>query len=335
MHPENPFYEIRALPGKGYGCIALADIPRGTRILSDTALLSVPVAAYLQSDIVKIFDALPPASQVLYYTLHSAHGQPLSAWPTQIHSSVPVLERRRIIEQHGARTGTEPTHISIFQTNCMEMGAGAGVFVHAARFNHSCVPNACFSWNSDTQRENIHTMRDIKAGEEVLISYVDGEHDKRLRAWELRHYGFVCGCEACGDEEDVSTALQDIPAYKSAQRRWQIQELERETRFLRGSRLADGAKEPEFANKLLKMAVLLQEEGAWDARLAGVFLDIALVCEVGRDYKMGVAAGEKALLVKRDCQGIDFPDYKKYAEAVERIKASRRREVGETENWKA
>jgi hypothetical protein len=65
------------------------------------------------------------------------------------------------------------------------------------------------------------------------------------------------------------------------------------------------------------------------------FLDIALVCECNGDFRMGVLAGEKALQIKKDCQGVDFLDFKKYAEAVERIKASRRREMGETNGWKA
>lgn len=104
---------------------------------------------------------------------------------------------------------------------------------------------------------------------------------------------------------------------------------------LRGYRLTEGAAQPDFVTKLLKMAVALQKEGAWDARLAGVFLDIALVCEYNGDLKMGVVAGEKAVKIKRDCQGVDFPDFKRYAEAVERIKASRRRETGEANGWKA
>ena len=82
------------------------------------------------------------------------------------------------------------------------------------------------------------------------------------------------------------------------------------------------------------MAVLLQDEGWWDARLAAVFLDIALVCKCNADFNMGVKAGEKALQIKRDCQGVDFPDYSRYAEAVETIKASRR-ETGEANGWKA
>jgi hypothetical protein len=109
-------------------------------------------------------------------------------------------------------------------------------------------------------------------------------------------------------------------AFKSAQRRLEIQELGREMQFLRGFGLGEGAKQPEvLVGKLLRMAALLQQEGSWDARLAGVFFDLALVCEAHGDYKMGVATGEKALQIKRDCQGSDFPDYHKYAEVVERI----------------
>lgn len=226
----------------------------------------------------------------------------------------------------------------------MEQGAGAAVFPNAARFNHSCVPNACFAWNEAIGRETVHVMRDVGVGEEVVISYVDAEHGKRLRAWELRHYGFVCGCAACGDEDDVSALFHCLDvlevywdelmglqvqsyAHKSEQRRFQLMELNREMRLLRGARLGDGARHMGFAEKMLQMAVLLQNEGIWDARLAGIFFDLALVCEVNGDYRMGVMAGEKALLIKRDCQGTDFPDYGRYAEAVKRIKAGRRRHV--------
>ena len=158
----------------------------------------------MKSDIEAAFATLSPADQKTYFSLHSSHGQPASTWPSHIHARVAARERQRIEEQHAARVGKEATLISIFQTNCMEMGNGAAVFVHAARFNHACNPNACFSWNPNIGKETIHTMRDVHEGEEVTISYVDMEHDKRLRAWELRHYGFVCDCPACGDENDVS-----------------------------------------------------------------------------------------------------------------------------------
>ena len=82
------------------------------------------IAAYMKSDIEAAFNTLDEHQKALYFTLHSGHGQPTSAWPSQIHPSVPAHERQRIEEQHAARTGKEATLISIFQTNCMEMGAG-------------------------------------------------------------------------------------------------------------------------------------------------------------------------------------------------------------------
>jgi hypothetical protein len=53
----------------------------------------------------------------------------------------------------------------------------------------------------------------VKKGEEITLCYVNMEHGKILRAYELKHYGFVCGCEACGDAEDVGVCW--IVGYKS------------------------------------------------------------------------------------------------------------------------
>lgn len=216
-------------------------------------------------DIVAAFEVLTPEQRALYFTLHSGHGQDPKAWPSRIHSSVGEKERQRICEQHEARTGTTASLISIFQTNCMECGKGAAVFPHAARFNHACNPNACFTWNGAIGKETIHVMNDIATGEEITLSYCDMTHDKTLRAWELKHYGFVCDCRSCvGDEDEGSFASQ------SALRRFRLQDLERETRYLRGRRLEEGTKEKGFVEKLVEMAKLHMEEGDFTTRLASV-----------------------------------------------------------------
>ena len=240
-------------------------IERGTRILADEPLLIVPMADYMKSDIQQAFDKLSPSQQELYHTLHSGHGQDAKKWPSQIHPSVVGKERERIQEQHEARVGTAPSLISIFQINCMEMGTGAAVFPHAARFNHSCNPNACFYWNAAIGKETIHVVKDVEAGQEITISYCDTTHDKRLRAWELGHYGFKCGCAGCGDEDDETSF-----AYSSAQRRFRLRELEMETRMLRGARLEEGAQQGHFVKKLLELAALHQAEGDVSDRLAGM-----------------------------------------------------------------
>jgi hypothetical protein len=261
--PVNEYYAIRELPSKGYGCFALKAIARGMRILADDPLLIVPVAHYLQSDIAEAFDKLSPDQQALYFTLHSGHNQDPKLWPSRIHESVEPHERQRIMEQHNARTGKEPTLISIFQINCMEMDGGAAVFPHAARFNHCCNPNACFTWNSAIGKETIHIMNDVKAGDEITLSYCDMIHDKKLRSWELKHYGFVCDCRACADEDDEKTY-----AYQSASRRIRLQELERETKYLRGQNLEKGAEDKDFVKKILELAALHMAEGDFTTRLA-------------------------------------------------------------------
>ncbi|KAF1935876.1 SET domain-containing protein [Clathrospora elynae] len=316
MAPANEFYEIRAIPSKGYGCFALKQLLRGTRILADSPLLSVSVGDYMLSDIEAAFAALTTDEQSLYFTLHSGHGQDAKLWPSRIHETVEPQERRRIQEQHDARTGDTATLISIFQTNCMEKDRGAGVFPHAARFNHCCNPNACFSWNAKIEKETIHVMNDVAAGEEIVLSYCDMIHDKPLRTWELKHYGFVCDCRACVEDEDDETTY----AHLSAVRRFRLNELERETRLLRGARLEEGASQEDFVTKLVQMAALHQMEGDFTARLPALFLDIALVCEFKGDFKMAEVAAARAVHAKKDCQGADFPDYDKYANVLHRIK---------------
>jgi hypothetical protein len=262
----NEHYEIRAIPSKGHGCFALTPLSRGTRILADTPLLTVPVSHYLEHDIQLAFDRLTADEKALYFTLSSSHGQDPRVWPSRIHETVEGRQRQRIVEQHAARTGQEPSLISIFQTNCMEMGRGAAVFPNAARFNHSCNPNACFTWNPAIGKETIHIMNDVKEGEEITLSYCDMLHDKPLRAYELKHYGFVCDCRACAEDENDEGTF----AYQSALRRFRLQELERETRFLRGKDLEQGVAQEGFAKKLVEMAGLHVAEGDWTERLASV-----------------------------------------------------------------
>ncbi|KAF2269771.1 SET domain-containing protein [Lojkania enalia] len=311
---SSAIYEVRAIPGKGYGCFAIRYIERGTRILEDTPLLIVPIAFYLQKDIQAAFNDLTPTEKALYFTLHSAHNQDPGNWPRAIHPNVTGDERTRIQEQHNARIGKEPSLISIFQTNCMEMGNGAAVFVHASRFNHSCNPNANFTWNHQIEKETIHAIKDIKAGEQITLSYCDMTHDKATRRWELNHYGFVCDCPACTDDDDPNSF-----ASMSANRRYRIMELQHETHNFRFENLEDGAKKKGFVSQLLEYVKLLKEEGDYSVRLASAYLDVALISEKNGDFEYAKRAAVKAHEVMLHCHGDDYPGVAKYAGVVGRI----------------
>lgn len=65
--------------------------------------------------------------------------------------------------------------------------------------NHSCVPNVYHTWNENLGRLTVHALRDIKAGEEILTTYISALLTREMRADEdhLGNYGFVCACPAC------------------------------------------------------------------------------------------------------------------------------------------
>jgi len=79
---------------------------------------------------------------------------------------------------------------------------GYGVWPSASYTNHACQPNIAKrrigrSWE-------FCTARDVKAGEELCISYLGGE-EKALDALQRRRrlqdtWGFQCGCARCVDE---------------------------------------------------------------------------------------------------------------------------------------
>lgn len=130
----------------------------------------------------------------------------------------------------------------------MECETGAAIFEIAARFNHSCIPNAFFSWNTIKHEERIYSSRAIEAGEEITLSYVDLFYEPSQRKWELQHYGFVCGCPACVDLDDAESF-----GAKSRERRFRLAELEER-----------GCSPGTFADVLrgkIEIAKVMREEG--------------------------------------------------------------------------
>jgi hypothetical protein len=122
---------------------------------------------------------------------------------------------------HHGRRSTNPLY-GIFSTNAFKMGEhNAGIFVQASRFNHSCSPNARYSWNPEIKRLNIYALRDIAVGDEILVCYLSRRHvygsTRATRQALLARYEFICNCIAC--------ALQGPAAAASDQRRTEIIKL--------------------------------------------------------------------------------------------------------------
>lgn len=66
--------------------------------------------------------------------------------------------------------------------------------------NHDCEPNVRYEID-DKLRLKVFARKPIKAGEELLTTYVNPLHGVKLRRRELRvNWGFLCQCERCTKE---------------------------------------------------------------------------------------------------------------------------------------
>jgi hypothetical protein len=83
------------------------------------------------------------------------------------------------------------------------LAEGLGLYKNISVINHSCYPNAALLKQPGDldDRTSVITIRDIKAGEEVVISYIDEDAPRLERQSQLKDYGFVCKCEACLSED--------------------------------------------------------------------------------------------------------------------------------------
>ena len=67
----------------------------------------------------------------------------------------------------------------------------------ATNFNHACYSkrNTQYAWDAYREVMTFTAMKDIKKGEEMLISY--GSH----RCTLYTMYGFICHCGGCENQE--------------------------------------------------------------------------------------------------------------------------------------
>ncbi|KAF1981607.1 SET domain-containing protein [Aulographum hederae CBS 113979] len=310
-------FSIRPAKGKGLGAFALKSLEPGTRILIERPLMVIPDPNYLQANVDAAFDPLPQASKDKIWALSSAHGQDPAMWPAAVHESVNPTEKQRINEQHFARINKDKTLMSIIQTNAVGITVGprkedaAAILEVTSRFNHSCLPNAHFAWNSSLGsgegRVTIQIVKNVKEGEEITICYTSPFLLPQARRWELKHYGFECNCPACGPTLNPKSF-----ASKSYERRAKLMALEEtsglgEVTYEEGQRV-DGANGADNANeikRLLEMIGLCLEEGLASPIVAEICIRIADICEQAGDLVHGHQAARKGYEMNLLCLGAD------------------------------
>ncbi|KAN0128919.1 hypothetical protein V8E53_013292 [Lactarius tabidus] len=160
-----------------------------------------------------------------------------------------------------SRTTRHPSpfmHQGIFITNPFTVGAAnrdCGVCVRASRFNHSCSPNAKYSFDSNTGDLRIHALGTIPCGEEIFITYIGCRQlfgsTRQSRQANLRtRYHFTCACSTC--------SLPEAKSKMSDARRRKVNEL-----WEIAGRLIP-TQEDQCFNVVVEAMCLLRQEGYLD-----------------------------------------------------------------------
>ncbi|CAJ2502519.1 Uu.00g099130.m01.CDS01 [Anthostomella pinea] len=145
---ESPLYACVDVEGKGKGLVAVKDIPKGTRILSEVPIITTPQDEHNKNRLMAII-----CEQV---------------------SALTEDQRQAFLSMHNIYPyETPPEHyLAIIRTNGLpidEDGIDGGIFLEACRMKHACDNNAQKSWNKNIERHTVHALRDIAKGEEITV----------------------------------------------------------------------------------------------------------------------------------------------------------------------
>ncbi|KAI0424682.1 hypothetical protein F5Y09DRAFT_347484 [Xylaria sp. FL1042] len=172
---ENCLVEWIAGP-HGTGLFARYPIRRGSIILAESALFSIP--------------SMDPG-------WHNMVIQEYNKLTSDLQNTYLRLRRSSTALKADLKDHDQWHILGIFATNAYGIANdAAAIYPTFSRVNHSCTPNACCRYNANNGKVEVRAMIDLAPAEEVLISYLD---EKVLlpaasRSLELN---FACNCLTC------------------------------------------------------------------------------------------------------------------------------------------
>ncbi|KAK0434234.1 SET domain-containing protein [Armillaria borealis] len=173
--PSEQMYFVKDAGDKGLGAFAARDIQRGDLILAEKPLLPFPGHSPSRTELLLAMDKISPKDLLVFLSLKNAHSH-------------------------------DDTVYDIYRTNAF---ADGGIVIQASRFNHSCRPNARYSYHEETNRQRIFALANIPKGEEIFVTYLASRNvygatrNQRQMALRVKH-NFVCSCAACGLSRQLS-----------------------------------------------------------------------------------------------------------------------------------
>jgi len=244
--PACPPYKVIKIEGKGKGLVATRKVAAGDVLLQEMPLMVIDSTdSEVSSDHFKLeFEVLGEATQKKVLELFDPVKDDLKLELLENINEVEAGIRKgreedpdnqelgELVQRMGELGAgiireadeEEEDYIRaqrIFAANSMqvcEVGAiysstEGALYHHISLINHSCNPNAVWSWTKGNFRKKVvRAIKPIKKGEEILVNYIDledfnyGNRESRRLAL-VDKFGFFCKCSECsleGDEFDLN-----------------------------------------------------------------------------------------------------------------------------------
>ncbi|EIW71746.1 hypothetical protein TREMEDRAFT_60660 [Tremella mesenterica DSM 1558] len=167
--------------GRGKGLVLTRSVSRGEIIIAEAPFfqLSFPLEVY---NVYKTYRKLGPEKRELFLSFPIGAGDDVLV--SRARTSVIPLEDHREDYETSSDADTDP----------------CGLFEHISRVNHSCAPNAVWTWNADEGLLYLRAWKDLKNGTEITCAYNDQiciESSSLRRAYFEENFQFTCSCTAC------------------------------------------------------------------------------------------------------------------------------------------
>ncbi|KAF5877245.1 putative set domain-containing protein 5 protein [Botrytis fragariae] len=294
-------YAKRDVPGKGLGLIATINIPRGTRILSESALMLGPelIGDDFRSCISKQWPTLSHQQRQDYVSFGPAqpYTNDFERLCAIFNTNCLPLKGASILEEETSNTGGSQTR-----------DRRGGFFLDACRINHACDRNAGAHWIESSQKIAITALKDICKDEEITMNYLGLNKPRRARRASLQEkFGFDCLCGLCS-----------LPTKESKNSDRQLSEIPKLTLFVFGRIAASRRARPLLELREFDQLVRLhneQETGIAD--MGRIYVAIAETVLKYRDLARGKVFAERAISDFEIVYGSDCMEIQKWGYLVD------------------
>jgi hypothetical protein len=275
-------YALQDIPGRGTGLVAIEKISKGTRILSEEALITISGPAgseRVRKSICQQVEALGESQRRAFLSLHNIH-----PYKNDAEQYLGIV-----------RTVSLPAEA---------VGDQGAIFLEACRINHACDNNAQKNWNERIKRHTVHAMRDINKGEEITITYLSPLKSRKARQSILQErFGFTCLCRLCSlapeQSQESDRRLQEILRLDGA-----IDQLGTE------GILVSPLRTIRYFDQQVR---LYNVQGREDVGFADAFVNAAQLAIANSDLARGRIFAERAASVWKTTLGGDSPQAIKHA----------------------